>query len=452
MEDMNQYPDTDRTKNSKNNNIREDIKQAKQDAKNTARDVENDFNKNAQNIKKVMRDNYGKLSSDVKDSVENTEENVKDNYENVKSNVKQTQENAKENVKNKAKSTFENMKENINENYQNAKEKIKDSYNQFKDSYQSKANNTTQSMKEGAQNIKEGAQNMKQDMEEKVEGAKEEMKDKYYKTKNKAQDKADEKTKEAKSKMENMKEESKSKMENMKEKTKETYQNIKNEITGKFDMNEMLNQARVNLENLLKMEDSKDILKDAKAIIFLSIMKSGLGISGVMGSGIMITRTGQNNQEWSGPVAVGLTGVSIGLNAGFEKADNIMIIRDEDTLKQLSMQRELQLSGDIAYVMGKGGYDSSVPLSRKEHEHTPVIAYSMTKGAYISLSLKGEMLKIRNDWHEEFYKQKVNTDDIISRKIKAPQNNNYNSVIKLLNDFYFSIDKNKTSTTSKKTK
>jgi lipid-binding SYLF domain-containing protein len=221
-------------------------------------------------------------------------------------------------------------------------------------------------------------------------------------------------------------------------------------LQGGFEMNDMLRQARTSFENLIKMEDAAttEILKEAKAVIFLSTVKSGLGISGVMGSGVMVTRSNDNDKEWSGPIAIGLTGISIGLNAGYEKADNIIIVRDEETLKQLSLQRQIQLSGDIAYAMGNTGHGSSYPLTTQKHENTPIVVYSIAKGAYISLSLEGEFLKIKNDVNEEYYKQKVNVDDILSNKVKVPENNEYNNLVKLLNSYTSNI-KNKQNKSKK---
>jgi len=222
--------------------------------------------------------------------------------------------------------------------------------------------------------------------------------------------------------MESLKDEAKSKVENLKEETKEKFEDIKSKAQGHGEMNDMLRQARVNFENLLKMSNvSKEALQDAKAVIFLSTVKSGLGISGIMGSGIMISRLSNKKDEWSGPIAISLTGLSVGLNAGYEKADSIIIIRDEKTLKQLAIQKQMQFSGDVAYAMGSTGHGSSYPLTTQKHDSTPIVVYSMAKGAYISLSLEGEYLKIKNDANEEFYKQKVNVEDILNGKAKVPK-------------------------------
>jgi len=313
------------------------------------------------------------------------------------------------------------------------KEEAEDMGDKAKNKYEKTKDNVKSKMKD----VKEDAEDMGDKAKDKYEKTKSNMKSKLNEKKEKAKSKMENVEDEAKSKKENVEDETKSKMENLKEEAKDKFENIKNRFHGNLDMNTMLQQARMNFENLLKMEDgaTKDTFKDAKAIIFLSTVKTGLGISGVMGSGIMITRLEDNDkEEWSGPIAIGLTGVSVGLNAGYEKADSIIVVRDERTLKLISIQSQIQLSGNVAYAMGNTGHGSTYPLTPQKHKNTPMVVYSMAKGAYVSLSLDGEYLKIRNDINEEFYNKKVNVDDIITGKTKGPKSKDYNSLIKLLNN------------------
>ena len=64
----------------------------------------------------------------------------------------------------------------------------------------------------------------------------------------------------------------------------------------------------------------RSILRNAKGIVFLTVIKAGFIFSGSAGTGVVMVKL--PNGKWSGPSAVGCAGVSAGLLAGFQHKIN----------------------------------------------------------------------------------------------------------------------------------
>merc|ERR1719471_1850047 len=103
-----------------------------------------------------------------------------------------------------------------------------------------------------------------------------------------------------------------------------------------------LRQARISLERyvnpkILQHQISEDtripkwVLRRAKGLVFLSVIKAGFLFAANVGTGCIITR--KPNGGWTGPSSVGVGGLSLGFQAGASKVDYVMILTDDNQVR-----------------------------------------------------------------------------------------------------------------------
>jgi lipid-binding SYLF domain-containing protein len=213
------------------------------------------------------------------------------------------------------------------------------------------------------------------------------------------------------------------------------YKNLSLFSDKKLKLEVSLQNARQSLFELFSpFSDKKAIpsqlFKEAKGIVFLSVIKGAVGIGGALGTGVVMAR---NNDLWSSPCAISLTGVQIGFDIGIERVDHILLLRDEHALK-IFEKEAWNIGTDVSIAAGPLGGDINLGVFLNDtKEMISVYAYSMAKGAYIGVSLNGGLIKIRHDWNKEFYGREMGLNEMFEKSM-PPTNKEYTSLVAALNE------------------
>jgi len=295
-----------------------------------------------------------------------------------------------------------------------SKETIKNVYDQTTDS----ARNTIQDV---INKVKTGGNNMKTIYDEKLNPMHDTSKDKGN-IKDKLSGMKDNFVQTAKDTIDSLKEKSQEAVDTVMGTSKEPSttakltQAAKDTLSGTsnmlhmLDMNGLIEQTESSLEEFLsprlKIEEQipTKILSGAKAVVFITVYKGGIGLSGVFGTGIIVARN--DIGYWSGPCAIALIGVDIGLNIGVEKSNHVIILRDDSAVRAFASVGQLKLGVDASIAVGPIGRDTSAALSVGDKGYATMSSYSMSKGAYLGLSFEGQIVTVRNDCNEQYYGKK----------------------------------------------
>jgi len=175
------------------------------------------------------------------------------------------------------------------------------------------------------------------------------------------------------------------------------------------------------------------ILNEAKGVMFLSVVKGGIGIGGMLGTGIFMARNPNWRTEWTAPCAIGLGGLQIGFSIGVEKVDHIIFIRDENVINKF--HSGIRLGGDISLSVGPLGRDANIGLTLNEKGVISNVSYSMAKGAYIGFALEGSVITIRNDCNEQYFGNKWDVLDVLNGTAKAPFDSDLSALCKALENY-----------------
>jgi SH3 domain-containing YSC84-like protein 1 len=123
-------------------------------------------------------------------------------------------------------------------------------------------------------------------------------------------------------------------------------------------------------DNVIEGRDRipKALLKKAKGIVFLTVAKAGFVFSGRYGSGIVIAKLDSNSKRgadmstvpgtsavWSGPSALSLTGIGLGMQLGGEIMDLILILRSSAAVRMFMTDTQISIGGGLSVSVGPVG-------------------------------------------------------------------------------------------------
>jgi len=224
-------------------------------------------------------------------------------------------------------------------------------------------------------------------------------------------------------------------------KVKQVVSDAKEKIEDRLSMAGLLKQGKESLEAFMNPELEVEeqipvqILSGAKGVIFLTVVKGGVGIGGAsIGTGFAIARM-DYAQGWSGPCAIGMVGIQWGLNIGVQKTEHIIVLRDDTAVKTLIGKGQLKLGVDASIALGPKGRDAEVALSVNDKGYAPTASYSMSTGAYVGISLEGQVIAIRSDCNKDYYNKEILSAKILDGSESPPKNEDYKSLCKMLDEY-----------------
>ena len=124
--------------------------------------------------------------------------------------------------------------------------------------------------------------------------------------------------------------------------------------------------------------------------------------------------------SWSQPIFITLEGGGIGLEAGVEASDVVLVFKTEGSLDRvLNHKGRLKLGGDVAAAAGPKGRDAAA--STDVTMRAEILSYSRSRGLFAGISLEGSTLRPDNDGNERLYGKGTSAKDIvINSSIHAP--------------------------------
>ncbi len=157
----------------------------------------------------------------------------------------------------------------------------------------------------------------------------------------------------------------------------------------------------------------RDVLRDAKGLAIMTVIKAGFIFSGRGGNGVVVARTAKG---WSGPSAIGTGGAGFGLQIGAQVTEFVFILNTNEAVRAFSQGGNLQLGADLSVAAG--------PIGRSvEAGVTPVAAvysYSRSQGIFGGVSLEGTIIATRNDANARYYGRPVTPAEILTGRVKVP--------------------------------
>ncbi len=150
-------------------------------------------------------------------------------------------------------------------------------------------------------------------------------------------------------------------------------------------------------------------LKKAKGVLIVpQMIKGAFMIGGEGGSGVMLVRG--KGGTWSYPAFYTMGAVSFGLQIGGSSSQVILLLMTDKGVDAIVDGNKIKLGADLGVAVGPvgGGAEAGVTLSSAD-----VLVYSVSKGAYLGISLEGSVIEPRESLNKEYYGAEVGSKPIV---------------------------------------
>jgi SH3 domain-containing YSC84-like protein 1 len=155
------------------------------------------------------------------------------------------------------------------------------------------------------------------------------------------------------------------------------------------------------------------VLRDAKGLAVLTVLKAGFMFSGQGGWGVVVART---SKGWSGPSAIGTGGAGFGLQVGAEVTEFVLVLNTPQAVDAFARAANVKLGADLSVAAGPVGRD----LAAGVMPVAAVYTYSRSQGLFAGVSLEGTVIATRNDANQDYYGREVTPKMILSGTVRPP--------------------------------
>jgi lipid-binding SYLF domain-containing protein len=160
----------------------------------------------------------------------------------------------------------------------------------------------------------------------------------------------------------------------------------------------------------------EDVLGSAECVAVVpSLLKGGFIVAANYGRGVASCRTPTG---WSAPAFLFTSGGSIGFQIGGQAIDLIMLIMNQNGMKNL-LSSKFKLGADASVAAGPIGRHAAADTDWKMKAQ--VLTYSRTRGVFAGISLAGAVIKQDKDATREGYGRMVPFRTSLTGKVEAPQ-------------------------------
>lgn len=198
------------------------------------------------------------------------------------------------------------------------------------------------------------------------------------------------------------------------------------------DTEQIVTDAKFTVENMTGNENfgsyARDFLQDAEGVLILpQMIKGAVMVGGEGGSGVLLTKNKQG--EWSYPAFYTLGGASYGLQIGGSSSQVMLLIMTRNGVDSIVEGNPIKIGADVGVAAGPVGVGAEAAVTLKSAD---IISYSLSKGAYIGVSLEGTVLEPRESYNKEYYGAEVGTKAIVAEgKYSNPQANGLREALRV---------------------
>ncbi|KAL5207258.1 hypothetical protein ABZP36_031693 [Zizania latifolia] len=160
------------------------------------------------------------------------------------------------------------------------------------------------------------------------------------------------------------------------------------------------------------------ILKQAKGLAIITVVKAGMMVTYKVGTGLVIARRADGS--WSPPSAISTCGIGYGAQVGGELADFIIVLRNTDAINTFSGKAHLSVGAGVSASVGHVGRVAEADFRAGDGGYTTCYTYSCTKGAFVGCALNGSIVSTRDTENARFYGGPIKASDILMGSMARP--------------------------------
>jgi lipid-binding SYLF domain-containing protein len=179
---------------------------------------------------------------------------------------------------------------------------------------------------------------------------------------------------------------------------------------------EVVNQSAAILRHFQRMPEQgipRSVLRNAKGLAIMTVVKIGFGLSGKGGQGVVVARTGNG---WSGPSFIGTGGAGWGLQIGAQITEFVFVLNTNRAVRAFSRDGNVTLGADASAAAGPVGREAAAAITPTAAIYT----YSRASGLFAGVSLEGTVIATQKTANHRYYGRPVTSSEILSGNVSAP--------------------------------
>jgi len=166
------------------------------------------------------------------------------------------------------------------------------------------------------------------------------------------------------------------------------------------------------LDQLLRIPEQTippSLLSRAYAVAIVpNVVKVGFGVGARRGKGILVVR--QDDNSWSNPAFIALTGGSLGWQIGAQSTDVILVFKTRKGVDGIA-NGKLTLGADASIAAGPVGRHTSAATDLRFQAE--VVSYSRSRGLFAGVALEGSGVTMDRKANAAFYSDSAMTPERI---------------------------------------
>jgi lipid-binding SYLF domain-containing protein len=183
----------------------------------------------------------------------------------------------------------------------------------------------------------------------------------------------------------------------------------------------LIRDASVQLEGYMvdrSVQIPPQVLEQAEGIaIFPELIKAGFVIGARHGRGILVVRN--PDRTWSQPIFMALTSASIGLQAGVQSTDLVLVFTNRQSVRRFLMGKgTLSLDGNMSIAVGPNG--AQLGGATNPRLSAEILAYGRNRGLFAGLAAGGSTISIARKSNLNYYGSLGNDPSTILSAVDMP--------------------------------
>ena len=191
---------------------------------------------------------------------------------------------------------------------------------------------------------------------------------------------------------------------------------------GRAEQLARLQEAATVLDEIMVAPDKgvpEEILRSAQCVAVVpSLLKGGFVLGAQYGRGVATCRTPNAPSKWSAPAFFRIEGGSIGLQAGGQAVDLVMLVMNQRGMRAL-LSSKFKIGADASAAAGPIGRHAEGMTDWKMRAE--VLTYSRARGLFAGIALNGAAIHADEDAVRDFYGRRVPTRTILMGRIETPK-------------------------------
>lgn len=156
------------------------------------------------------------------------------------------------------------------------------------------------------------------------------------------------------------------------------------------------------------------VLRDAKGLAILTVLKAGFIFSGQGGWGVVVAKTPHG---WSAPSAIGTGGAGFGFQVGAEVTEFVLVLNTPEAVDAFARGGNVSFGGALSAAAGPVGRTAGASVMPVAAVYT----YSRSQGIFAGASIEGTVIAARDDANREYYGRAVTPREVLAGRVKAPK-------------------------------